>query len=494
MYPKNEHAIIRTYGRIKIVEETIMSLFQYELEPHSDIAFVDMKSFYASVECIERGLHPLQASLCVMSRAENSEGLILASSPMFKKIFGKSNVSRAYDLPFDVRTRKFSYANAKKIGLPTDSQYVRWIEEWAAKTWIVPPRMDEYIRVNLDIQKIFQQFAGPEDIYPYSIDEGFLDLTTSLNYFIADASATRKEKLDILSAKIQQEVLEQTGIYSTVGMSNANPLLAKLALDNEAKHTKTMRANWSYEDVPTKVWTIPNMTDFWGIGSRMEKRLKQLGIHSIKELAMANPDVLHQSLGIIGVELWFHSNGIDESNVHHPYVSKSQSIGNSQVLPRDYHTQPEMEVILMEMAEQVAVRLRRSQKQATVVSIHVSYSSKEEKKSIQAQQKINPTNQTKTLTAAVLQLFRKKYDGGSIRTVAVSYGGLVDGQLRWVSLFDDVDQVEKEEKLQSAIDEVREKYGFTSVLKANSLLEASRVKERSRLIGGHSAGGLEGLM
>ena len=112
-------------------------------------------------------LHPLKTSLCVMSRADNSTGLILASSPMFKKIFGKSNVGRAYDLPFDIKTRKFSYYNARKQGLPTDSDYVRYIEDWAQVTLIVPPRMDEYIAVNMEIQRIFQNYGSPEDIYPH---------------------------------------------------------------------------------------------------------------------------------------------------------------------------------------------------------------------------------------------------------------------------------------------------------------------------------------
>ena len=102
-----------------------MGIIDYSKEPVSDIAFIDMKSFYASVECVERGLHPLKTSLCVMSRADNSAGLILASSPIFKKVFGKKNVGRAYDLPFDVKTRRFSYYNAKKQGLPTDPDFVR---------------------------------------------------------------------------------------------------------------------------------------------------------------------------------------------------------------------------------------------------------------------------------------------------------------------------------------------------------------------------------
>lgn len=250
-----------------------MGYFDYSREPKSDIAFVDMKSFYASVECVERGLHPLKTSLCVMSRAENANGLILASSPMFKKVFGKNNVSRSYDLPFDIKTRKFNYYVARRQGQPITLDYVRFIEEWARITHIVPPRMDLYIEKNMEIQHIFQNYASPDDILPYSIDEGFIDLTSSLKYFVPDENISRKDKLDMIAARIQRDIYRKTGVYSTVGMSNSNPLLAKLALDNEAKKTPTMRANWSYENVEEKVWNIPNLTDFWGIGERTEKRL-----------------------------------------------------------------------------------------------------------------------------------------------------------------------------------------------------------------------------
>ena len=247
-----------------------MGYIDYSIEPQSDIAFLDMKSFYASVECVDRGLHPLYTSLCVMSRADNSAGLILASSPMFKKVFGKANVGRSYDLPFDINTRKFSYQNAWKQGIEVTPKYQSFIEHWAKRTLIVPPRMDRYIEKNLEIQHIFQDYAAPDDILPYSIDEGFIDLTSSLSYFISDKSMSRKDKLDNVSAMIQREIYRKTGIISTVGMSNSNPLLAKLALDNEAKKTATMRANWSYEDVEPQVWAIPKLTDFWGIGSKTE--------------------------------------------------------------------------------------------------------------------------------------------------------------------------------------------------------------------------------
>lgn len=470
-----------------------MGYFDYSREPRSDIAFVDMKSFYASVECVERGLHPLKTSLCVMSRADNSNGLILASSPMFKKVFGKDNVGRAHELPFDIKTRKFSYYNAKKQGIEITPDYVNYIEEWAKITFIVPPRMDLYIQKNMVIQHVMQNYASVDDIHPYSIDEGFIDLSSSLNYFIPDQSLSRKQKLDIISAKIQRDIWRQTGIYSTVGMSNSNPLLAKLALDNEAKKTATMRANWSYEDVESKVWSIPKMTDFWGIGRRTEKRLNKLGIYSIKDLANANADLLKKEFGVVGVDLFFHANGIDESNVHKRYKPRSKGLGNSQVLPRDYHRQVDIELVLREMAEQVAIRLRRQHKKTTCVSIGIGFSWFEEKRSLQAQMTIEPSHNTKVLADHVIRLFRSKYEEGAVRSIAVSYTKFVSEDYALISLFEDVEQTIKEERLQTAIDQIRDQFGFTMLQNASSLTGASRSVARSKLVGGHSAGGLDGL-
>ena len=338
-----------------------------------------------------------------------------------------------------------------------------------------------------------KSYASIDDILPYSIDEGFIDLTSSLNYFIPDKTMSRKEKLDRISADMQREIWRKTGVYATVGMSNSNPLLAKLALDNEAKYTENMRANWSYQDVERKVWNIPKLTDFWGIGERMEKRLHKLGIYSIKELANFNPDILKKELGVVGLDLFFHANGIDESNVHQPYKPKTKGLGNSQVLPRDYVKQTEIELVFREMAEQVAIRLRWLHKKATRVSIGLRYSSREDQRPFQAQMTIEPTNLTRQLAETVISLLRKKYKGGAVRMISVYYSGLVDESLAYISLFDDVETLEKEERLQSAIDAIRNQFGFSLLQKGNALLEASRSLERSRLIGGHSAGGLDGL-
>lgn len=470
-----------------------MGIIDYSREPTSDIAFVDMKSFYASVECVERGLHPLKTSLCVMSRSDNSNGLILASSTVFKNVFGKENVGRSRDLPFDIETRKFSFEKARRQNIPITKDYVNYIETWAKNTLIVPPRMAFYIEENLKIQKVFENFASVDEIYPYSIDEGFLDLTSSLNYFVRDSGLSRREKLDIVCAKIQNEIRKETGIFSTVGMSNSNPLLAKLALDNEAKKTPTMRTNWSYEDVEKKVWNIENLTDFWGIGSRTAKRLNKLFIYSVRDLANSDPDCLAKEFGIMGVQLWFHANGVDESNLKEPYIPKSKGIGNSQVLPKNYTEQKEIEIVLSEMAEQVAIRLRRIKKKANTIAIYIGFSYEEKKRSINVQKKIRPSQSTEVLTKEVLSLFREKYDGGAVRNIGIRYDNLTDEDYCIFTLFEDVKKIEKMENLDKAIDKIRDKYGYMAIQKATSLMEGSRAKERSTLIGGH-CGGLDGII
>ena len=469
-----------------------MTLIDYSKEPRSDIAFIDMKSFYASVECVMLGLDPLKTSLCVMSHQDNCKGLILASSPTFKHIFHTRNVTRGYHLPFDPISRRFHAKNAEKMGLPTTKEYAAHIEEWAQKTLIVPPRMGLYIEKNLEIQSILLDYVSPKEYLPYSIDEGFIDATSSLNYFLPDKGLSRKEKLDRLSQEIQRKIYHQTGIYSTIGMSNSNPLLAKLALDNEAKQAPNMRANWSYEDVPSKVWNL-KLTDFWGIGNRTARRLNSLGIYSIRQLAASNPDIIHQEFGILGLQLWFHAHGVDESNLAQPYKVKSQALSNSQVLPKDYHLKADVELVLREMAEQVAIRLRRQKKKARVVSIQIGYASAEQRRPLQAQMRVEPSQQTRVLQGYVLDLFRKHYVRASVRTIAVTYSDLVDQDLTLYSLFDDPEQVDKTEQLERTIDRLRERYGFLAVQPASVLSANSRSRQRSRLIGGHSAGGLDGL-
>lgn len=406
-----------------------------------------------------------------MSTADNTSGLILASSPAAKKKLGIRNVARKWDLP-----------------TPEENPAVK-------KLIVAPPRMRYYIAENLKIQNVVRKYAADEDIMWYSIDEGVVDLTRSLNYFVPDKSLSRAEKLDIVSQKIQRDILRATGIYSTVGMSNSNPLLAKLALDNEAKKNYNMRALWNYEDVPIKVWGIQEMDDFWGIGNRMKRNLEYMNIKTIKDLANASPERLNNKFGIMGMQLYHHANGIDRSKLQKPYIAKSKNIGNSQVLHRDYAGY-EMPLLVREMAEQVAIRLRREGAKVTTVHLFIGYSKDEGKKGFSRQTKISPTDDTKLLAESLLFLFNKFYDGRSfMRHIGVTYSDLVYESGNQLDLFEDPSDQEKRIKIDKAMDLIREKYGFISIVRASSTLESGRSIKRAGLVGGHNggAGGLDGL-
>ncbi len=256
--------------------------------------------------------------------SQRGNGLILASSPAAKKAYGISNVSRSRDLSF-----------------PYPEDLV-----------IAPPRMALYMRKNMEINNIYKKYADEQNHSVYSIDESFVDVTDSLKLF--GAKDARE-----LARMIQTDVYRQTGIFTTIGIGN-NPLLAKFALDLESKKNSDMNAEWRYEDVQQKLLSVENITDVWGIGRRTAIRLNRMGIFTMHDLAHANYYQLKQNFGILGTQLYAHSWGIDRSFLGQKYKVKSKSIGNSQVLNRDYTRRKEIEIVIKEMADQVATRLRRS--------------------------------------------------------------------------------------------------------------------------------------
>lgn len=445
-----------------------MENFKYSLEPRGDYAFIDMKSYYASYELKARGLDPLKDMLVVMSKADNTgAGLILASSPAAKKRLGLTNVSRAWELP----TVQENPAVKDLI--------------------IVEPRMQLYIDQNIEIQKIIQEYAAKEDIMWYSIDEGVVDLSATLNYFVPE-DISRARKLDIVSQKIQQHILRETGIYSTVGMSNSNILLAKLALDNEAKKNNNMRALWNYKDVQTKVWGIQEISDFWGIGSRMKENLKNMGIHSIYDLAQASPEKLNSKFGIIGLQLYHHAWGIDRSKIREKYIPKAESKGNSQVLPRDYQGY-EMPLIIKEMADQVSTRLRRINAKAGTLHLGIRYSRNEPDSGFHRQVKVDPTDNSKEIADHLLKLFNNFYEGQLVRQISVSFSKLVYYDGLQLDLFREPEEQEKEILLEKSKDQIRNKFGFLSLVYASSLLDHGRSIKRAGLVAGHNGGGAGGL-
>lgn len=426
----------------------------YRKEPHGVYFLIDNKSFYASVEATLRGLNPLKELLVVMSEADNAgSGLILATSPMAKKIFHlKANVSRQRDLPQDPRLI------------------------------VVPPRMNLYIKRNLQINNIFREFAAEKDVWPYSIDESIIDMTHSWRLF----GDSPKQVARLIQIKVRKEL----GLYTTVGIGD-NPLQAKIALDIYAKHNPELIAEIHYQTVPEKIWTINELTDVWSIAKRTKKRLNRLGIHNMYELAHVNPFYLKQELGLIGEQLFAISWGIDRTNLSDELKPKNHSIGNSQVLPRDYFNQAEIETVIKEMGQQVASRLRHHHKQAGCISLTVTYSYSEddsERGGFSVARNIDVTDKDWEINQTLIYMFENYWQGQPVRNLAVYSSKLVTKVAQQLDFFTPIKtQCANEDKL-AVIDQIRARYGFKSIVYANSLLKGGTAINRSSLVGGHNGG------
>jgi len=428
--------------------------YNYQYEKQRVFFMIDSKSFYASVESVELGLNPLRSILVVMSEQANTNGgLVLAASPMAKKNLGASNIMRQRDLPRD------------------------------KKLIIVHPRMNLYIQENLRINSIYREYTTEEKLLAYSIDESLLDVTDTWAFF--------GDSPEIVARKIQERVRKETGIYLTVGIGDS-PVLAKIALDIEAKHAPNLMGVWHYADVPKKLWPITQLNDIWSIGKRTALKLNNMGVNSMYDLAHQDPYVFRAKMGIVGEQLYALSWGIDRSDLTEVIVPKSKSYSNSQVLPRDYHKREEIEIVIREMVDQVASRIRFHQKQATIVSLFIGYSYAESEKQsshgFRKQLRIDATNDTRKLMEIMIQLFEQNWHGEVIRHIGIDYSGLIDAMGIQLDLFRQPEQQINTNKIDQVVDELRQRFGTTAIMRAMSKLEGGTAIDRANLVGGHNGG------
>lgn len=417
----------------------------YSNAPQRDILCIDARSFFASCECVARGLHPLETFLVVMSHGERAGGLVLAATPKMKQVFGIKTGSRKFELPNDPRIH------------------------------IVPPRMNYYLKINAQIQRIFLRYVPREFYKAYSIDESFLDVTGSHLLF--------GSTLDI-AKRIQQDIRNELGLYVTVGIGD-NMLLAKLALDNAAKKQVNGLATWRYSDVPETIWKIPQLTDFWGIGSRMAKRLQRLGIFSIYALSQEDEKYIQTHLGVIGQQLYYHAHGLDYSKINEVYVPKEKSYGKSQILPRDYENPHEITIIMCEMIDEVAMRLRTNNVDTSVVHLSIGYSKYSVLRGFSHQIKIDPTNSSKNIKETVLQIFWMYYQNQPVRKIAITCGKVTEKEGIQLNLFESPKRTVQQQQLDVTLDKIRMRYGFKAMMHASSLLDSSTGLQRSTFVGGH---------
>lgn len=421
----------------------------YSNEPKHDILCIDIKSFFASVEAVERRQHPLHSMIAVVSKPDNNGGLVLAASPRVKKEYNVRTGTRVFDIP-----RR------------SDIQ-------------IVEPRMALYLKKNIEIINIFKRYVSIEDLHVYSIDESFLDVTKSHVLFGNSWE---------IATQIQRDIWNELKLIATIGIGD-NPLLAKLALDHEAKndYDNWYQAYWGYHNVKDTVWKINELTDFWGIGSRTEMKLNRLGIYTIKDLAQYDYLKMKKKFNVIGEQLFFHAHGIDRTILSDQYIPKENSFSKNQILNRDYTNPYDVEIVIREMTEENAMRLRKHSLTTNTVKLTIGYSKHTVESGFSHQMSIEATDSSRKLVDYMLHLFKKHYQPYPVRVVNVTFNRVAPKQEYQMNLFENLNDVLKDERLDDTIDLVRQKYGYTSLLHASSLFQNGMAIQRSKLLGGHQA-------
>ncbi|WP_368505315.1 UV damage repair protein UvrX [Alkalihalophilus sp. As8PL] len=423
-------------------------MFNYEAFPKQSYLCCDLKSFYASVAAVKRGLHPFVCKLAVVGDTKRNGSVVLASTPKLKEM-GIKTGSRLYQIPKD------------------------------PDIIVVNAEMEEFLKISTEITLHMEQYVPPEDIFVYSIDEAFIKLTSKRH----QGEENQREFAEML----QRSIKDCFGLTLAVGSSSCNMFLSKVALDIEAKKREDHFAHWDYKDVETKLWQIQPLSELWGIGGRMEKTLMNMGIRTVGQLANAGLERLEFRFGnVIGQQLYQHAWGIDVSDIHKPAKVKSKSYSVGQILLRDYVGEEELMTVILEMCEEVVRRARANQAVGRTISLGLGYSRNEGGGGFSRQLTIaDPTNHTLDIYEACKKLLRKHYRGETVRQVYVSLSKVTPDTERQLSLFEDEEEVTKKRELGYVMDAIRQKYGSTAILRASSYTKGGTTRHRSKLIAGH---------
>jgi len=425
-----------------------INVIDYSKLPDNKILCVDIRSFFASVEAIERGLDPLKVCLAVVGDKSRSGSVVLAASPVLKQ-------------KYDIKTgnRLFEISPASDI-------------------LIVEARMGLYLKRSLEITLLFHEFLPLEAIHVYSVDESWLKLdglkTFSKNIF--PNGKTNKRQLALL---IKKELLKRFGLPCSMGLG-PNMFLAKVAMDIEGK--KIGLADWAYEDVSKKLWPL-KLEECWGIGYRLAKNFRRIGINTIGELAQLPLKYLEKKFGIMGSQLYYHARGVDLSRVEGHYNDRHKSMGRGITLFRDYTNPGEIKTVIFELAEEAARRARTRGMSGQTIYLGVGYSRSEKEKGFHKQQTINHyTNLTSDIYRTAESLFDQNYKGQKVRRISVALGKLSSVQGFQLDLFSDK---VFETRLNQVKDLVEKRFGHNALFPGRSLCEGSIRKRIKTTIGGH---------
>ncbi len=410
---------------------------------------IDMKCFFASVECAERGLSPFETCLAVVDASRGNNAICLAITPKMKAL-GIKNRCRYNDIPKDL-----DFIDAK-------------------------PRMRKYIEYAANIYDVYLDYVSPLDIHVYSIDEAFLDVTSYLKAY----NKTPKEFAKFLI----NEIAVRTKIPATCGIGT-NLYLAKIALDITAKKSTDHIGFLTEKIFDLTLLNHRPITDFWGIAKGTEKRLKKYGIYDMEGIRKADKNFLYKEFGINAELLIDHAFGRETCTISDikNYKTKSKSISSSQILFEDYDTN-KAKLVLEEMTLTSTQELLKRKVVTNSISIYVGYSKDSIPSAGGSIRLPLATSSFKSIIKYVDYLYDKHVTLGiPIRRLGISFGGLADESAEGYDFFTDLESIKKERDLERTIIGIKGKFGKNSVVRGFDLLEGATQIERNKLIGGHNA-------
>lgn len=411
---------------------------------------IDMKSFYASVECAERGYNPFETNLVVADLTRGKNALCLAITPHMKAL-GIKNRCRLSDIPKDVKYE------------------------------VAPPRMALYIEYTADIYSLYLDYIAAEDIHVYSIDEAFLDVTEYLATYRTDAFTFAKF--------LMNQIADRYHIPSTAGIGT-NLYLAKIALDITAKHAKDHIGYLDEETYRRTLWDHRPITDFWMVAAGTARRLERYGVYDMRGITNLPTDLMYKVFGKNAELLIDHAWGREPCLISDikGYKSKSKSVSFSQILPRDY-SYDEAKTVIHEMALNGAAELMRRKIITSRVSIFVGYSHDEIPPTKGTAKLGVTTTLASFLTDAAVEVYEKTTNRSvPIRRLGIAFDNVCDEGCEGYDLFTDFDAVEREKTAQQTVIDIRQRFGKNAVLNGINLMPEGTQRERNTFIGGHRAG------
>lgn len=412
---------------------------------------IDLKSFYASVECRERNLDPMKTNLVVADLERTDRTICLAVSPAMKAL-GVPGRCRVFEIPSGI-----SYITA-------------------------PPRMQLYIDYSAKIYAVYLKYIAKEDLHVYSIDEIFMDVTD----YLALYEMTAKE----LCLRMMEDVLETTGIPAAAGIGS-NLYLAKIAMDITGKHASDRIGILDEDSYRRHLWDHRPLTDFWRIGSGIANQLKRIGITTMREIAQADERKLYRMFGIDAELLIDHAWGRESVTMEDikAYRPRYTSLSSGQVLSHDYRFQ-DGRMIVREMADALCLELTEKDQITESITLHVGYSYRLGHKPAHGTISLRTaTDSSRRIMDASSNLYEQIVDPHlSIRRITLTFNRVTDRKYQQYDLFYNPHDLEKEHRMQKTVLEIKDRFGKNALFRGMDLQEGATALERNRQIGGHKSG------